>query len=413
MMAEGRRRRQRRRRWVIGTVAAATATAVVAVTVGPSLLAEPGEPDPAPPVPKLVRVEVLSLDGAVQLPTGVLRTHHAPGDNFEGVNWDRWAGVTDDGYVVRIRNVYETDTTTFGLVDPVTGRTEWLPEADYDFGDPEPLHLAADELVFLDNRRGSGAVAMYDRIAGAWSSYSTFNAFNGDERMYQLDPITRASVDVGDRLWIKLFEAPAVTDGECATDSADLDFTCQERWWSVPFREGGRAERIEAYDGRSLVWDGDTGVSVSAEGLTITTPTGEESAPLAAPEGCELRDSYPPIAYAASPPVIWVPCADGSGSVVVYDETGAPLSPCRRTGTRARSPATVRRRRQRRSRRRVFLIEPQSRRVYAVASGPHTVFTDIGGGLLAWQSPEEGGWRRTAATTGSPSFPDRADVSER
>ena len=133
----------------------------------------------------------------MQLPTGVLRTHHAPGDNFEGVNWDRWAGVTDDGYVVRIRNVYETDTTTFGLVDPVTGRTEWLPEADYDFGDPEPLHLAADELVFLDNRRGSGAVAMYDRIAGAWSSYSTFNAFNGDERMYQLDPITRASVDDG------------------------------------------------------------------------------------------------------------------------------------------------------------------------------------------------------------------------
>ena len=89
--------------------------------------------------------------------------------------------------------------------------------------------------MFLDNRRGSGAVAVYDRIAGAWSSYSTFNAFNGDERMYPLEPITRASVDAGDRLWIKLFEAPAVTDGECATDSADLDFTCQERWWSVPF----------------------------------------------------------------------------------------------------------------------------------------------------------------------------------
>ena len=29
--------------------------------------------------------------------------------------------------------------------------------------------------------------------------------------------------------------------------------------------------------------------------------------------------------YAASPPVIWIPCADGSGSVVVHDETGAPL----------------------------------------------------------------------------------------
>ena len=163
VVAAGRRRRQRRRRWTVGAAAAVTATALVAATLGPRLFDDPAEPEPAPPTPKVVPVEVLSLDGAVELPTGALRTHHAPGDNLEGLSWDRWAGVTDDGYIVRIRNVYEADTTSFGLVDPATGRTEWLPESGYDFGDPDPLRLGTDDLVFLDNRNATGAVAVYDR----------------------------------------------------------------------------------------------------------------------------------------------------------------------------------------------------------------------------------------------------------
>ena len=121
------------------------------------------------------------------------------------------------------------------------------------------------------------------------------------------------------------------------------------------------------------------------------TSSGQVTAPLAAPEGCELRDGYPPEVYAASPPVIWIPCTDGSASVVVHDETGAPLFALPK-GSYAGGVAgdgfvgVAGAGRDAGS----FLIQPQSRRVYTVASGPHTVFTDIGGGFLAWQSPEEG-----------------------
>lgn len=397
VVAAGRRRLQRRRRWAMGAAAAVTATAVVAATFGPRLLADPAGPEPAPAPPKLVPVEVLSLDGAAGLPVGVLRTHHAPGDNLEGVSWDRWAGMTDDGYVVRIRNVYETDTTSFGLVDPATGRTEWLPQADYRFVDPDPLRLTADELVFLDVAAagGSGAVEVYDRVAGRWSSYARFDAFNHDrQRMHALNPVTRAWVDAADRLWIKLFEPPGADHTECSSSDdadADVDFTCIERWWSVPFREGGRAARSDDYDGTSLAWAGETGVSASAEGLTIITSTGNVTAPLAAPEGCELRSGYSPEVYAASPPVIGIPCADGSGSVVVHDETGAPLFalPMGRYAGAVTGDGFVGVSGAGRDAK-LFLIQVQSRRVYTVASGTHTVFTDIGGGLLAWQSPEQG-----------------------
>ena len=395
VVAEGRRRRQRRRRWVLAAVAAGTATAVIAATVGPRLIDKPREPDPAPPTPTVVSVDVLPLNGAAELPGGALRTHHAPGDNLEDLSWDRWAGVTDDGYVVRIRSDFETDTLSIGLVDPATGSTEWLPQADYPLIHPDPLRLTTEELVFLDGAvNGSPAVAVYDRVAGRWSSYARVNAVNhNSQRMYPLDGLARAWVDAEDRLWIKLFEGPGADRTECSTpDDEEVDLTCWERWWSVPFREGGRATRSEAFEGTSLAWAGEVVVSASAEGLTIITPTGKVAAPLAAPEGCELRAGYPPEVYAASPPVVWIPCADGSGSVVIHDATGAPLFALPRdryagggvAGDGFVGIATAGRDAE------LFLIEPQSRRVYTVASGPHTVFTDIGGGLVSWQSPEEG-----------------------
>jgi hypothetical protein len=338
----------------------------------------------------VVPVGTISLDDAEELPGGVLRTHHAPGDDLQGVNWDRWAGVSDDGYLLRIRNVWETDTTTFGLVDPATGRTEWLPEAGYDFGDPGPLRLGIDELVFLDNRSGTGAVAVYDRVARRWSSYARFGAFDrtGD-RMYQLNPITRASVDGEDRLWIKLYDAPGDSDaGECTSDDDDIDFTCFERWWSVPFREGGRAERVDAYDGSSLVWDGDTGVAASADGLTIRMPDGEVTAPLAAREACDLRET-PAIAYSASPVVVGTPCEHGSVSVV-YADDGEPLFALPRgsqaTGVAGEGYVGVVAGAGRKAE--LFLVHVESRRVYKIATGAHTTFTDIGAGYVLWQSPE-------------------------
>ncbi len=104
VVAAGRRRRQRRRNWRVGATVAVTATAVVAAAFGPRLLDDPAEPEPAPPTPKVVPVEVLPLNDAAELPGGALRTHHSPNDEV-GPGTDRWAGVTEDGYVVRIRRV--------------------------------------------------------------------------------------------------------------------------------------------------------------------------------------------------------------------------------------------------------------------------------------------------------------------
>ncbi len=292
---------------------------------------------------------------------------------------------------------FETHTLSIGLVDPATGSTEWLPQADFRLIEPDPLRLTTEELVFLGGVGigSAAAVAVYDRVAGRWSSYARVKAFNNDsQHMYQLDPVTRAWVDAADQLWIKLFEAPGADHTECTPPpDEEVDQTCWERWWSVPFREGGRATRSEAFEGTSLAWAGEVVVSASAQGLTIITPTEQVTVPLAAPEGCELRAGYPPDVYSASPPVVWIPCADGSGSVVIHDETGAPLFALPRdryayaggvAGDGFVGITTAGRDAE------LFLIEPQSRRVYTVASGPHTVFTDIGGGLLAWQSPEEG-----------------------
>ena len=212
-------------------------------------------------------VEVLSLDGAVELPTGALRTHHAPGDNLEGLSWDRWAGVTDDGYVVRIRRVHETDTISFGLVDPMTGRTEWLPQAGYEFGRTGPLRLATDDGLPGSAVTRSGAVEVYDRVAGRWSSQTRFGAFDLTASAVPNATAVEGAGGRGDRLWSSCYEASADYPTEC-TGPTTLDFTCYRAVVDRPVTGRRTGSAVRCVRRRIAGLGGRDGVSASAEGLT-------------------------------------------------------------------------------------------------------------------------------------------------
>ena len=90
-------------------------------------------------------------------------------DPMNELDHDRFEGLTTDGLVLRSRYTYDGAVYELGLLDPVTGRTDWLP----------PPPVAPETVVEADGRPARavrrrdgrrGTLLVFDRRPETWES---------------------------------------------------------------------------------------------------------------------------------------------------------------------------------------------------------------------------------------------------
>ena len=302
VLRAGRDRVHRRRRASVGGAAAAivVVTAVVLVPGG-------RPPDPAEHVLPAAPVR-LSLDDARPVEPEVVartRTVQGPGDDLD---YDRIDGITEDGLVLRARWTWKGDISEYGLVDPDTGRTDWLPRPPWDIGEARPLELGADRLLFLDNRNAERHhTLVFDRTTRTWSRprlelpsvqdrfFGTSGQLGDDERVYFPE-----YGDVRRYDWSKII--------------------ARRQWWSAPVG-GGPARHETALDGLSVTWSDSARVTADRGGRIVLTERGDShTLAQGLPAGCE---GFPALSLAGSRVIARYVC-DGRQLLVVLDQSGKP-----------------------------------------------------------------------------------------
>jgi len=162
VVQEGARRVRRRRATVVAAVGA-----VVAVGSTALLLSGPDErrPDPLPAKPVELRI-----NDAQQLDIQELASRRVTmREPMDDLSYDRFEGLTTDGLVLRSRFDFDADANHFGsyelgLLDPVSGKTEWLPPPPGGAADPTVAELTSDRLVLV----GPGYLLVFDRVEQTW-----------------------------------------------------------------------------------------------------------------------------------------------------------------------------------------------------------------------------------------------------
>jgi hypothetical protein len=244
----------------------------------------------------------LHLDDAVPAKPQVLATTRTT-QRGDQIDFDRFDGVTDDGLVVRQRYTYHGDVTQLGLLDPTTGTTDWLPRPTWDLGEPQPLDLSADRLVYLVNQNGPSKLSLltFDRGSGEWErqvfsspqGVDRFFGFTGllgdDDRLYLLDPVV-GSV----------------------------------RWFSIGAGETEMRAEPEL-DGQQLAFSATARITADDSGRVVVTSLGgsPEIIEDRLPDGCQLQNGSPSVALAGGHPVLELPC-HGHPALTVFDPGGRP-----------------------------------------------------------------------------------------
>jgi hypothetical protein len=226
-------------------------------------------------------------------------------DPANQLDYDRFDAITDDGLVARARYTYDGDISEFGLLDVETGETDWLPRPRWDLGEPAPVDLGADRLVYLDNRNYPGfSILIYDREARTWTR----------------NPVRFSESDVG-----QFFGSDFALgdDGRLYLMDPDLPV----HWWSVPLT-GGTIRPEPSLDKRWLAWSGSTRATSDLDGHITVTRGGQQVAEVGGPpKGCNPPDDdkplSPPLLFAGSRLVATFRCSEGN-QVVAYNEAGEP-----------------------------------------------------------------------------------------
>lgn len=384
LVVEGERRRTLRRRLAISGVAAATAASVlVAVAV---TRAGTGDGDPAPADPPIVRVPVLEL-GDVVVPDEPLLQHHDParGDGAR----DSYDGITDDGLVVRRRAPAESGRTTFGLVDPATGATDWLPEPPQEVFRPRPLVLEADRLVFFVQDSPRYHLLTFDRRAGTWS----MEQIAAPPKV--LDPHGPFTVVVGDRLY--LLQSAHHYDPECESraENGEVPWDTCFVWSSVALADAGDHRPEPAVAGTTVgSYEGQPVVVRGHQEVVLFDGEDERTVPLGLPDGCEpAADSFPSPTQAGDTLIVLVDCVGPTTAAVLYDERLTPVSALVAAGQVGvlGEFLTIRKEAVSEARPDVLrVVDVQGDRVYPLRGGPAPAVTDSGAGLLLWQDPSSG-----------------------
>ncbi|QNN53743.1 hypothetical protein [Nocardioides mesophilus] len=265
----GRRRVRRRRLVALGGTALATAAVVMvgplASLGGPPDFAAAGVPQPDAPTLRLADADAAAPGKDYR----VLASY--TNDNLDRDNGQYFDGVTDDGLIL-FRDGPRMDQLRprFALLDPATGKKDWLPDLDIGQTQTWPLDLGKDRLRLLaaqgDTQVGL-VVYTFDRERRQWTETkwpglpaveNPFGAVLGpDDRIYVPVPNTQGQPPEGG--W------PTGPDGEA--DDADAEGSTY-RLWSASLtdpsdvRDEGLIVGSVAFTDHSMVWtDSSNGAS--------------------------------------------------------------------------------------------------------------------------------------------------------
>ena len=352
-------RRVRRRR----VVAAGAAGLAVALVVGAATALSAGDDRAEKPDPAEIRI-----DQARTVEPDVVATRRVLWkDPANQLDYDRFDAITDDGLVARARYTYDGDISEFGLLDVETGDTDWLPRPRWDLGEPAPVDLGADRLVYLDNRKYPGfSILIFDREARAWTR----------------SPVRFSESDVGQFFGSDLALGD---DGRLYLMDPDLPV----HWWSVPLT-GGTIRPEPSLDKRLLAWSGSTRATSDLDGHIRVTRDGRQVAEVGGPpKGCNPPDDdlpvSPPLVFAGSRLVATFRCSDGN-QVVAYNEAGEPeltLAPAANAwvrGADARYVLVT-------DDRKTYVLDLLRRKLLAIDNGGAAVGDNVGvvkAGLVLW-----------------------------
>jgi hypothetical protein len=310
VLVAGARRVERRRLVRAGlAVAAAAAVAVFAVSMSQGHDRGGGPVVPAHPRPLHAPMTLRISDARPVTPDIRATTRVWRRDPAHEFDYDRIDGLTTDGLVVRSRYAYKGDVSDFGLLDPGTGRTDWLPQPPWDVGAPRALDFSADRLLYLDNRTAFvDGILRFDRRTRSWDRVGITKPA-GTSGFFGL----QATVGPGDEVY--LLNPAAGGPGQ---------------WWSVPAARGGTPTQVKELDGKAIAWRGADLATLDRTGRVVVTTSGRPRVLASArPPGCEPPTvgepglQVPTIAYAGTRVIVNYFCTDQT-QLIVFTADGRP-----------------------------------------------------------------------------------------
>ena len=295
--------RRRHQAFAVAGSALATAAVVVALLALPS----PGRDESRPLPADVVR---LDLDNAEQADLDVVASRRTVNESDQDSSFDRFEGLTPDGLVLRTKYVASDDDYRIGLLNPATGRTDWLPSPPGDVGEPQVAALTSDRVMLLDNREfRSRTLLVLDRASRTWTR--SFIRLPGGIEVH-VPPQLRLGPD--GRLYV----------------GTNLENSVPTHWWSFPVPDGGDPRREPGLGDRAVAWNQDVRVTADTRGRVVRTVAGA-SRTLAEhrPEDCPVPEQAfrPELELAGDTPVVSYWCGEGhvpENLTVVPARSGRP-----------------------------------------------------------------------------------------
>lgn len=371
-VAVGSRRVRRRAAIWVGSSALAMA-GVVSTSMLVGSVTSDQEPRPA----DVLHLDLSQAEGQhLDVLATVRTTWREP---MNELDHDRFEGLTTDGRVLRSRYTYQGNTYELGLVDPTTGRTDWLPPLPVAAA-TDVVELTADRLVLLGNvtpRRRE--LQVFDRQSQTWES-STVRLPAGLEGHV---PFRMALAPDG------RFYLGSTFEGESGPLS----------WWSYAVPEGGEGRPEPALDGADVTWGDGVQASANSDGrVVLSGSAGASVVNEERPAGCEqptdpalatgpvtvgLAGNRPVVTYFCGgqgdevEPMTLVYAADADGGAIqvaragfqAADENHVLLAPARG------EPAGL------------YLLDLDRLTIARIGPGIHEAQVGLADGLVLWNQP--------------------------
>ncbi|MGZ5418683.1 MAG: hypothetical protein ACXWDI_16055 [Nocardioides sp.] len=362
--------RRVRRRTAFKVATSAVSVAVVAVLTSVVVGSDRSDQEPRP-----ADVVHLDLDQAETQDLEVLASARTTWrEPMNELDHDQFEGLTTDGRVLRSRYTADGDIYELGLLDPGTGRTDWLPSPPV--RPKTVVELTADRLVlsaWVGSRRS--ALLVFDRATRTWES-GTLRLPAGLEVHIPF----RVAMGHDDRLFLG-----STFEGESGPLS----------WWSYTVPEGGVGRPEPALDGAAAAWGVEMMATAENDGrVVLSTSAGERVVADQRPAGCEPPTdpdlaSMPILAgLAGNRPVVTYWCGDqaqattiayGAGSGDDIQVSGAALLAADDDhvllAAAQGQPSGV------------YLIDLDRLTLARIGSGIHEAQVGLADGLVLWNQP--------------------------